>query len=116
MYVKQLEEVSTFPYLGSVVDELGGRGADIKARMSKARNAFVSLGKVWKDRSITTKTKCRLFNSNVKSMLLYGCETWKLTKFPLTKLQTFVNTCLRKILRIRWPDTIRNEELLERTG
>jgi len=101
MYVKQLEEVSTFTYLGSVVNELGGRGADIKARMSKARNAFVSLGKVWKYRSITTKTKCRLFNSNVKSMLLYGCETWKLTKAPLNKLQTFVNTCLRKILRIR---------------
>ena len=62
------------------MDELGGTDADIEARISKARNAFVSLGKVWKDRSITTRTKCRLFNSNVKSVLLYGCETWKLTK------------------------------------
>jgi len=113
---QELEEVSTFTYLGSVVDELGGTDADIKTRISKARNAFVSLGKVWKDRSITTRTKCRLFNSNVKSVLLYGCETWKLTKTLLNKLQIFVNTCLRKILRIRWPDKIRNEELWERTG
>ena len=111
-----LEEVNTFTYLGSVVDEVGGTEADIKARISKARFAFISLGKVWKDRTISTKTKCRLFSSNVKSILLYGCETWKLTKTLLNKLQTFVNTCLRKILRIRWPDRIRNEELWERTG
>ena len=75
-----LEEVNTFTYLGSVVDEVGGTEADVKARISKARFAFISLGKVWKDRTISTKTKCRLFSSNVKSVLLYGCETWKLTK------------------------------------
>lgn len=113
---RELEEVSTFTYLGSIVDELGGTDADVKVRISKARNAFVSLGRIWKDRSITTRTKCRLFNSNVKSVLLYGCETWKLTKTLLNKLQIFVNTCLRRILRIRWPDKIRNEELWERTG
>ena len=111
-----LEDVKTFTYLGSIVDETGGTGADIKARITKARNAFTLLGKIWKDRNISTKTKCRLFSSNVKSVLLYGCETWNLTKSPLNKLQTFVNTCLRKILRIRWPETIRNEDLWERTG
>ena len=94
-----LEEVNTFTYLGSVVDEVGGTEADIKARISKARFAFISLGKVWKDRTISTKTKCRLSSSNVKSILLYGRETWKLTKTLLNKLQTFVNTCLRKIFK-----------------
>ena len=31
------------------------------------------------------------------------------------KLQVFVNTCLRQILRIRWPNTISKEELWRRT-
>ena len=31
-------------------------------------------------------------------------------------MQAFINRCLRKILRIRWPETITNEELWERTG
>ena len=113
---QDLEEVNTFTYLGGIVNDTGGTEADIKARVSKARVAFNSLGKVWKDRTISVRTKCRLFNANVKSILLYGGETWKLTKTCLNKLQTFVNTCLRRILRVRWPDRIRNEELWERTG
>jgi hypothetical protein len=32
------------------------------------------------------------------------------------KMQAFINRCLRKILRIRWPETITNEELWKRTG
>nr|KAG5686089.1 hypothetical protein BaRGS_021341 [Batillaria attramentaria] len=32
------------------------------------------------------------------------------------KIQTFLNTCLRRIFNIRWPEKIRNEELLERAG
>ena len=113
---QELEEVNTFTYLGSMVDELGGTDADVKARISKARNAFNSLGNIWRDRTISLRTKCRLFNSNVKSVLLYGCETWKRTKTLLNKLQTFINSCLRKLLRIRWPDKIRNDELWARTG
>ena len=31
-------------------------------------------------------------------------------------IQAFINMCLRKILRIKWPDTITNEELWERSG
>ena len=31
-------------------------------------------------------------------------------------MQAFINKSLRKILRIRWPEAITNEELWERTG
>jgi hypothetical protein len=49
------------------------------------------------------------------SVLLYGCETWKITQDIINKLQIFVNRCLRNILRIRWPKTITNKELWETT-
>jgi hypothetical protein len=32
------------------------------------------------------------------SVLLYGCETWKITQDIINKLQTFINRCLRNIL------------------
>nr|KAG5703695.1 hypothetical protein BaRGS_022984 [Batillaria attramentaria] len=60
--------------------------------------------------------KLRIFNSNVKSVLLYGCETWRTTKTMQQKIQIFLNTCLRRIFNIRWPEKIRNEELWERAG
>ena len=71
---------------------------------------------VWKSRIIKPKTKLRIFNSNVKSILLYGSETWAITDSIRKKLQTFVNRCLRRILRIYWPNVISNRELWERTN
>ena len=51
----------------------------------------------------------------MKSVLLYGAETWRMTQTTLNKIQTFINTCLRRILRIRWPDKISNVDLWEKT-
>jgi len=60
------------------------------------------------------QTKLCIFK-NVKGVLLYGCETWKNSKYITTKLQVFVNKSLRKLLRIFWPDQITNNELWKHT-
>ena len=113
---RPLEEVESFTYLGSVIDMHGGTAADIRARVAKARAAFNQLEKIWKARKISPHTKIRIFNSNVKAVLLYGSETWAPTKTNCKKLQTFINGCLRRILRVQWMDKVRNEELWERTN
>ena len=64
---------------------------------------------------ISTRTKLRIFRGNVKSVLLYGSEAWKVVKSTTSKLQTFVYRCLRRILSIHWPEVISNEELWRRT-
>jgi hypothetical protein len=69
------------------------------------------MGSIWKARNISLKTKVLLFNSNVKTILLYGAETWKTTKSLLHKLQVFINNCLRRILNIRWLEKISNKVL-----
>ena len=50
----------------------------------------------------------------MKSVLFYGCETWKTTEKVLRRLETCLNTCLRRIFGIRWSDRERNEVLWER--
>jgi len=60
---------------------------------------------------ISRKIKLRIFNTNVKSVLLYGSEIWRVTKENSTKLQAFVNKCLRSILGIHCPEAKTNEEL-----
>ncbi|VDO50673.1 unnamed protein product [Schistosoma margrebowiei] len=47
---------------------------------------------------------------------MYETETWRTTKAIIQKIQVFINSCLRKILQIRWPDTINNNLLWERTN
>ena len=111
---EELEKVESFTYLGSVMDKSGGTDTDMKTRISKARSAFNMLKKIWSSREIGTSTKVCLFNSNVKWVLLYGAETWQKTKASMKKIQTFINQCLRRILRIHWPETISNENLWAR--
>ena len=108
-----LEEVNSFTYLGSIVDI---QGADVKARTGKARAVFLQLKNVWSSKDLTLQTKIRIFNSNVKPVLLYGSETWRTTVATTKKVQTFINSCLRRILRICWPITINNEDLWQRTN
>jgi len=73
---------------------------------------------VWLSKSLRKDTKIRIFNAFVKSVLLYGCETWLVTNEIQRKIQTFVNRCLRYILRIWWPNIISNKDLwkVNRTG
>jgi hypothetical protein len=84
-------------------------------RINKAKGAFAQLRPIWASHQIHKRTKIRIFKSNVMSVLLYGCETWKITQDIIDKLQTSVNRCLRNILRIWWPKTITNKELWETT-
>ena len=82
----------------------------------KARAAFVMLKNIWASGGISMRTKLRSFNSNVKSVLLYGCETWRTTQTMQQKIQAFFNTCLRRIYKIQRQEEILNEDLWERAG
>ena len=60
--------------------------------------------------------KLRISNSNIKAVLLFGAETWMVTKPITDRVQVFVNRFLRSILGIRWPLVIWNEDLWEITN
>ncbi|GFR93084.1 guanosine-3',5'-bis(diphosphate) 3'-pyrophosphohydrolase MESH1 [Elysia marginata] len=91
-------------------------GEDVARRHVVTVAAFTTLGRFWKTRDISLKTKLRIFNSNVKSVLLYGCEAWNASTMCIKRIQVFINRCLRRILRIKWTDKISNESLWKRTG
>ena len=110
-----LERVTAFTYLGSLITTTGGTEEDVEARCRKAQVAFSMLRPIWRSKFISLWTKIRIFNSNVKSVLLYGSETWRLTKMIVTQLQAFTNRRLRYILGVWWPRKISNEELWQRT-
>ena len=111
-----IEEVEDFTYLVTMLSNTNGTAKDIRARISKARYAFCQLQPIWKRRSISLKTKIRIYTSNVKSVLLYGAECWRIIQSDMKKLSSFHNTCLRKICKIFWPNTISNKDLYHKTN
>ena len=117
LHGEAVERVSEFTYLGSIINETGRTDEDITARIRKAQLTFLMLMPVWKEKWIRLQTKLRIFDTNVKSVLLYRLETWRLTKLlnQIKKLQTFIEKCLKMILNISWPEVISNDELWGRT-
>ena len=70
-----IENVDDFQYLGSQITPNGGAISDINASIKKAKGAFGILRKVWRSNHIGLNTKLRIFNTNVKSVLLYASDT-----------------------------------------
>jgi hypothetical protein len=99
------------------VSESGGTEEDVVSRIKKGNGVFVQLYPVWRNLNISKEVKIRIFNINVKSvlllllLLLHACETWNTTKQVTRRLQIFENKCLRRIMNIKWTDKITNEEL-----
>jgi hypothetical protein len=85
---KEIEQVESFTCLGSIVTQDGGTDQDINQRIVKANAAYMQLYQVWKNRNLSKKIKLRIFNTNVKSFLLYACETWSVLKTSMNKLQS----------------------------
>ena len=67
---------------------------------------------IWKrGDKIKQETRIKLYNSLVKSILLYNCGTWALTKTEEQKLDAFHRKQLRRVLGIHYPTKISNRSL-----
>ena len=77
-----------------------------------------SLRNIWKDQRLSLSTKSRIYQtlSLVDSVLLYASETWTLIAADVKTLEAFHMKCQGQILRIRWQDHVRNDEVAARTG
>ena len=62
-------------------------------------------------REMWLSTKTRIYQTLVVSVLLYASETWTLLAADVKTLEAFHMKCQRQILRIRWQDHVRNDEV-----
>ena len=102
----EIKQVDKFIYIGPVVCNEDSTQKDIKNRFSKARTAFNKLRPIWKSNQYSRKTKIKQYNSNVKSVLRYGSECWRVTKTDMKSLSSFHHNYLKQICKIFWPNTI----------
>ncbi len=95
-----LEEVESFKYWGSTFTATGRAKDEISGRIGLARSTFTRLKATrWSRREISLKTKGRTYEALVRTILLYGCETWPVRVEDLRRLEVLDNDCLRRILR-----------------
>jgi len=66
--------------------------------------------------SISICTKVPLYHVYIQPILLYGSETWALTRALKDRIAAFDNICLRRILRILYTDHVTNADVRLRAG
>ena len=99
------------------VGSLIGDNEDIERRKHLSMAALHKLTNIWiRGDKIKLHTKVKLYKTLVKSILLYNCGTWALTKTQENKLNAFHRKQLRKLLNIRYPTIITNKALYEKTN
>jgi len=104
---EQLQQVDTFPYLGSLITEDGECTIKFRTRLNKVQAIGASLQKIWKSYSIP--------KALVWPVTTYGCESWTLRKNEEARLVAFEMKGLRKILQVSWT-TKTNEWVLNKAG
>ena len=67
-----------YVYLGTKINTDGSHDAEINERINKDRIAISKLNGVPWDRNISSRTKTKIFNTIVRSTIMYGAETWTL--------------------------------------
>ena len=102
-----IKEVSNFKYLGAWTESTG---KDVKVRKALAWSACHNLSKVWKS-NLALKIKIRLFIATVESVLLYGSETWTMTKSLTKSIDGCYTRMLRMAKNVSWMEHRTNEEL-----
>ena len=105
---ENIEKVEDFVYLGS---KIRASESDIDARKAKAWAACHKLKQIWKS-DLRKAIKVRLFTALIESVLLYGSETWTMTK----RLNKVLDGCYTRMLRMalnvnQYRDRVSNAEL-----
>ena len=90
--------VKDFTYLGSIMES---NLLDMKKRIAKSWEAVKLTYRLWKSK-LSDTTKAYLFRTLISSILLYGCETWVLTKTQRTTYFSAYNSLLRYCLNIHF--------------
>ena len=72
---------------------------------------------IWMKKRLTTlKRRLKLYETLVKSILLYNTSTWGMSETDEKNIDSFHRRQLMKVMGIRWPHEISNKKLYEKTN
>ncbi|XP_057312797.1 uncharacterized protein LOC130654265 [Hydractinia symbiolongicarpus] len=82
-----LEIVKNFCYLGDMLGSEGGVGRSVTCRIGSAWKKFRELLPLLTSRVLSIEVKGRLYEACVRSVMLYGSETWAVKQEDLDRLE-----------------------------
>ena len=106
-----VERVKDFRYLGDVLGSEGGSDRALKSRTRAAWSKWKEISGLLLNKGIPLKSRASVYAACIRSVLLYGTETWSFTK----RQEELIRSCDRRFLRymagVRLSDRTPSEEI-----
>ena len=108
-----METVAAFIFLGSNITADGDCSHKIKRHLLLGRKVMTNLDSVLKSREITLPTMICIDKALVFPGVMFGCESWTITKAEHQRIDAFELCCWRRLLRAPWTAKRSNQYILE---
>jgi hypothetical protein len=81
-----IDQVTSFSYLGTLVNGNNALEEEIRERIAKGNKAFYANKIPFKSNFVSRKSKLKLYWSVIRTVVFYGCETWVLKGSVIQKI------------------------------
>ena len=88
-----METVRDFIFGGSKITADGDCSHEIKRCLLLGKKAMTNLDSIFKSRDITLPTMVHLVKAMVFPVVMYGCESWTITKAECQRIDAFELWC-----------------------
>ena len=112
-----LEEVEKFCYLGDMISCFSGASEAVSARIGSVWEKFRELsGVLVGKQGLSLMQQGKIYQGCVRPVLLYCCETWKLTVADEMRLRGVECRMIRMMCGVRLVDRVSTDVLRDRVG
>ena len=112
----KFENVDRFCYLGDMIGAGGGAELASRMRVRCAWNKFRELSPILTARGASLKLKGKIYKACVRSVMVYGSETWPMKVEDMQRLERAERMMVRWMCGVSLKDKVSSEELLSRLG
>ena len=111
----EIETVTDYKYLGQTIAMENSTKQEVSIRIKAGWTVLGKYREIFLDKHLLMSLKRKVFNQCVLPVMIYGCQTWSLTKALVKKLETSRRAMERRMLNVKLKDRIRNAAIRQRT-
>jgi hypothetical protein len=91
------EKVENFKYLGVNINSKNDMYQETSERITNGNRCYYGISKLLKSKSLSRKSKTKLYSSYLRPIITYAYETWSSTRVDNNSLAIFERKILRNI-------------------
>jgi hypothetical protein len=107
-----LKQVTSLNYLGTIITSDGRCNTEIRSRIGQAKSVFNQMKNFLCNKYVSLQTRKRVVQTNVKSIMCYGCEVWTINKRIQSQLEAAEMWFLKRMMKVPWTAKISNKIIL----